>query len=408
MERSSRKNHATLFAVILGTLAGLLVVLGPKAVVKAQGAGSRPNVVYVESNISTTNGNTVLGFSNDGAGNLTPLPGSPYLTDGTGVVKNGNGVQTDADGELIVNSAGTLLFAVNEHSNTVAVFNINSDGSLSAAPGSPTASGGQAPASLGLRPLSSNTSVLVVVNKDADINQTGGTPNYTTFNVQSNGAMTLNAGSTFNLVAGTAPAQAIPFHNESKFFGIGFLANTITSYQISANGSMSQLNVATPPGASPQTLGGVLHPTKPVLYVGLPNQSQVAVYTFDSAGNLTFRTEVADPGSAVCWAAINKNGSGLYTAEFASGTITVFNINSPTNPVQLQHFALAQVGGVQAAPTNLAFDPSGKFLYVVDADGALHVLHVSAQGRLSEPSAPVSLGLSSSTIPLGLAALQVP
>ena len=390
-------------------LGGLLLALGSRRLVKAQDTGSRPNVVYVESNISTTNGNTVLGFSNDGNGNLTPLPGSPYLTDGTGVVKAGNGVQTDADGELIVNSAGTLLFAVNEHSNTIAVFNINADGSLSAAPGSPSPSGGQAPASLALRPVASrNVSILVAVNKDADINQTGGVPKYTTFTVQSDGAMAPNAGSTFNLVAGTAPAQAIMFPNESKFFGIGFLANTITSYQLSSNGLISQINSVTPPGASPQTLGGVVHPTKGVLYVGLPNQSQIAVYSFNSAGILTFLSEVADPGQAVCWLTFNKAGTGLYAAEFASGTITVFNTSKPTNPTQLQHFALTQVGGSQAEPTNIAFDPSGKFLYVVDANAALHVLHVTPQGMLSEPSAPVTRGLPAGTIPLGLAALQVP
>src|SRR5581483_851562 len=53
--------------------AGLALVL-----TTAMAAHAQVNAVYVESNISTTNNNTIIGFSNDGSGNLTPLPGSPY------------------------------------------------------------------------------------------------------------------------------------------------------------------------------------------------------------------------------------------------------------------------------------------------------------------------------------------
>src|SRR4051794_25385887 len=42
------------------------------------------NAVYVESNIAADGQNSILGYTNDGFGNMTPLPGSPYLTDGTG------------------------------------------------------------------------------------------------------------------------------------------------------------------------------------------------------------------------------------------------------------------------------------------------------------------------------------
>src|SRR5689334_4697502 len=44
------------------------------------------DVVYVESNISTPGGNSILAFRRDAQGNLTPLPGSPFLTGGTGVI----------------------------------------------------------------------------------------------------------------------------------------------------------------------------------------------------------------------------------------------------------------------------------------------------------------------------------
>src|SRR5438105_1610692 len=108
------------------------------------------NAVYVESNDPTAN--TVIGYKNDGLGNLTLLPGSPYSTGGTGWVPptgQALGFQADDDQQIITNSASTLLFAVNGHSNTIAAFTINSDGSLTPT-GPAISSAGSQPASLGL------------------------------------------------------------------------------------------------------------------------------------------------------------------------------------------------------------------------------------------------------------------
>src|SRR5215472_17508098 len=110
-------------------------------------ASAQQNLVYVNANISVSGQNAVLAFVNDGAGNLTPVAGSPFLTGGTGVSAAGSGAQIDNDGEIIINPEGTLLFAVNGNSNNVAVFKIQSDGSLVAVSGSPFASGGIQPAS---------------------------------------------------------------------------------------------------------------------------------------------------------------------------------------------------------------------------------------------------------------------
>src|SRR5512135_2726905 len=128
-----------------------VLVLGAGSVVAVQ---AQINAVYLNANIGTvSNANVVLGYSNDGSGNLTPLPGSPYSTGGTGSAPAAGmslGLQTDDDQQVIVNKAGSLLFTVNGFSNTIAVFTINSDGSLTPVAGSPSTSGGPQPASLGL------------------------------------------------------------------------------------------------------------------------------------------------------------------------------------------------------------------------------------------------------------------
>jgi len=46
---------------------------------------SLKGVVYVLANIPGENANSVLAYRNDGNGNLTQIPGSPFLTGGKGV-----------------------------------------------------------------------------------------------------------------------------------------------------------------------------------------------------------------------------------------------------------------------------------------------------------------------------------
>src|SRR5205807_849789 len=56
----------------------------------------------------------------------------------------------DADQQVVTNAAHTLLFAVNQGSDTIAVFRIARDGNLHPVKGSPFPSGGHAPTSVGL------------------------------------------------------------------------------------------------------------------------------------------------------------------------------------------------------------------------------------------------------------------
>src|SRR5205085_6618926 len=107
-------------------------------------------VVYVESNIGTPGGNSILAFRRDSQGNLTPLPGSPFPTGGTGVFDTSLQLGPfDSDQNIIANPEHSLLFAVNAGSNTIAVYRILSDGTLRPVDGSPFPSGGVNPVSVG-------------------------------------------------------------------------------------------------------------------------------------------------------------------------------------------------------------------------------------------------------------------
>ncbi|HEV2178633.1 MAG TPA: beta-propeller fold lactonase family protein [Terriglobia bacterium] len=410
MNRLSQRKRRTLFAFTFASVAALMIVLGAKRLAQAQDTGTR-NLVYVESNINTTGGNTVLGFSNDGRGNLTALPGSPYPTFGTGVVAGSGNLQIDADQQVIANPEGTLLYAVDGHSNDVAGFTINTDGSLTAIGGSPFPSGGQDPASIGYKDnaFGGGASLMVVVNKNSDPNQTGGTPNYTTFDVSSAGVMTMNPGSTFNLAAGSSPAQALVIPGQNKFFGIEFQSQRIVTYLINKNGSLSDLSSTTPPGSSAVVLGAAIDPKfKKTLYVGMPGQNQVDAFTYDAVGHVTFVNSASNPGVAVCWLVFNSAATRLYTSDSGSGTVTVYNVSSPGLPVETQHFTLSKVNGAMAEPINLSFDTTGHFIYVLDGPNqAIHILQVAANGTVTEPNPPFALtGLPAGTVPFGMAVVK--
>jgi DNA-binding beta-propeller fold protein YncE len=149
--------------------------------------------------------------------------------------------------------------------------------------------------------------------------------------------------------------------------------------------------------------GVAVHPTKNIFYTGLPADSQIGVYTYAPlTGAMTFTRTVADPGTAVCWLATNAAGTFLYVSETLSNSITVYSLATPTNPTQVQHFNLA--AGGNNGPTNLAFDATGKFLYVLTGN-TLHVLSVNAtNGTVKETITPVALPIASNDIAQGLVA----
>ena len=221
----------------------------------ATSAFAQKNLVYINGNIASSGQNAVIVLVNDGAGNLTPLAGSPFLTGGTGVGTPPAGdADWDSDGEVAINAAGTLLYAVNGNSNTIAAFKINSDGSLTTLRGSPYASGGPQPASIAYKDnaLGGGVSEMVVVNKDSDPLQTPTAPNYTTFTVGAGGVPHLNSGSAYTLPVGSSPSMALIRRGAATgFIGIEFMAGTISSYRLTRQGIMSVTNSLALPGPTP-------------------------------------------------------------------------------------------------------------------------------------------------------------
>lgn len=354
--------------------------------------------VYTESNIGTVSDqNSIYAFANDGLGNMSALPGSPYLTGGTGVQAPGSS-ELNADQEVTANQAGTALYAVNGHTNSIAAFNVNANGTLSTVAGSPFASGGQNPVSIGI-----SGKFLVVANKnfDPDQNIDDDVPNYTTFTVKRNGSLIMNPGSTLDLAANSGPSQALTSNRGHLVFGLELYTSRIASYRYNKGGRLSEVSSIPPTTEGGAFLGEIQHPTQRVLYAcNLP--STLGVYSFDSAGVISFVTAVPNEGIDICWLRTNAAGTRLYSSESVTNSLTVYDITDSLNPVQLQHFFLNAPEGFVI---NIELDPAETFLYAL-AGHDIHILNVDAAGLLSETVAPAVIPTSSGDTPMGLAVIR--
>lgn len=370
------------------------------------------DLIWLESN--SIAGNTILTFKNTGNGNPVFLGSTP--AGGIGVFDKTFALGPfDSDQNLIVNSDGTLLFAVNSGSNTIAVFRITQNG-LQPVEGSPFASGGSDPVSLGLR-----GDILAVVNKDQDPAQNANLvlPNYTTFRVSPNGQLAPVDNSTVSVAYGSSPSQALTAFQGPFLFGADFLGGLLQSFAISHDGRLRQnLPQALPNSAfahktgGHQPLGMRTHPNLPILYVDITPISEIAVYTYDERGVPSFVRTVPDSGAAPCWTVVNSTGTRLYVTNTGDNSIAVYDLTDPLNPVEIQHLVMDATTG---APFSTVIDQSDEFLYVsseqssstvTPAANAFHTLKINSDGTLTEPFSPTVLPIGG-TVPVRAQGISV-
>jgi 6-phosphogluconolactonase (cycloisomerase 2 family) len=370
--------------------------------------------------ISAAPADTIYLESNSAAGNLiftytfnftsAPVLKSTTSAGGIGVFDSTFALGPfDSDQNLVANASGTLLFAVNSGSNTIAVFNIDADGSLRAVTGSPFPSGGSDPVSVGVK-----GDTLVVVNKDQDPAQAGTAagavlPNYTTFNVLPSGQLTPVPNSTVSVAMGSSPSQALIASQGDVVFGADFLGGLLQSFKLDENGALDQnLPTALPNSIFTGLTGGHLplgmrtHPFLPILYVDITPVSKVAVYTYDHQGRLNFVHAVGDAGAAPCWTVVNHAGTYLFVTNTGDNSIEVYSLADPLNPTEVQHFVMDSNNG--GAVFSTVIDRSDNWLYVSSeqssasasvAANAFHTLKIGDDGMLSEPFAPTVLPVTS-------------
>jgi DNA-binding beta-propeller fold protein YncE len=160
------------------------------------------------------------------------------------------------------------------------------------------------------------------------------------------------------------------------------------------------------PGATtapPALLGAAASPNHNIIYAGLTGLSEVAVFSYDKTGKLSFVGATApnsQGGRAPCWVTVSPDGKYLYTGDTGSDSVGVYSLADPLHPVQLQEVFLGGPTGTPRQTTvfQVAVDPSGRFVYAISQntspDGSfqqgnqLHILAVAGDGTLSEPTGP--------------------
>ncbi|HEV3163970.1 MAG TPA: beta-propeller fold lactonase family protein [Isosphaeraceae bacterium] len=397
----------------ISTALVLLALGGLMAETAAEEPDKAKDVVYVESNDPA--GNAIFAFERHDDGSLTPLPGSPFPAGGAGITPTFDLGPFDSDQEVIVNPSHTLLFAVNGGSDTIAVFQINQDGSLTHVKGSPFPSGGSNPVSVGLA-----GNILCVVNKDQDPGHPGQfLPNYTSFRVTSQGKLIPVPFSTVFVDAGASPSQALTSPNGNLLFGADFMGGLLRSFVI-ADGGRLLARAALPlpaaefadSGAPPFPLGLAVHPERPLLYVGFVTISRLGVYHYSSSGALRFLRTVPSSGHGMCWVLLNKDATRLYTSNTGDPSVSVYDTSDdPAEPVEIQRVNMKSSGG----GFEFGLDSTGKFLHVVTQQSAptsdvsanaIHVFKVADDGKLTEvPSSPTVLPVPNFVRPQGVVAL---
>jgi DNA-binding beta-propeller fold protein YncE len=303
--------------------------------------------LYIQANDVREGQNAVLGYHRNDDGTLSPLPGSPFYTGGTGMNNDTHGKlgPHDNDTPLVISQDGKYLFTVNTHSNTIAVFTLHDDGSLQHIKGSPFSSHGVAPNS-----LSVNGHTLLVSNRNEDYHQIeklrgGENASYVSFMIDEDGS--LRKVSKIEVEGSQKPTQVhVSQTNPAIAFGCdfqvdvdfdgdearSFLAGLKPSvqgqlhvFQIGHGSNLTEKTRLQLPetnagykykgldGVPSMPLGVWTHPKQPLLYVGFVTRNELGVYRFTKDGEMLFKGSVPNSGQDICWVLPNKEGTRLYT-----------------------------------------------------------------------------------------------
>ena len=391
---------------------------GTTVPVSTGGAPAGGGVVYIESNLAQPNGNGVLAFRYLSGGDLRPTQLAEYPTGGAGAEDLTDSGVLDADHHLYMDTAKRLLFAVNQGSDTIAVFHVAADGTLTAVAGSPFPSGGFAPASVS---VSGDTAIVANKAQDGVRNLEADHPNYVTFHIGPDGSLA-QFGPTITAPLKNSPTD-VNVAPDGKFILGTEEGGPFRAFELGSGGLVSGSNSPLEPdvsifpaGLDPSKrwgLGIADSPAEKVVYIGMATVNKIAVYSYDDTGRLTFIRAVPLPGAVLpCWLHLNAAGTRLYTANAGNNTMSVLDTSNPTDPRAMQTIDLHANGN----PWDFSIDPTGKLIFLIDprarmnvppGEGqGLHTLLINSDGTLTEPSyspAPVPAALGQN--PYGMAIL---
>lgn len=347
--------------------------------------------VYV---VKSTAPNSVAAFSVNPNGSLTEIAGSPFVTGGSGGF-----VEFITPNPITSVRAGSLLFVAND--SGISAFKINpTTGSLTPVPGSPFSTipfFGQYSLTASPDGRFLFASLIRVVEGSILV-----------FRIEQNGSLTPVPGSPFPTTSGTFRIQVSP-NNQLLAVGHPF-GNKISIYRIAQNGSLtlapgSPLQVGDISAAEFNCSSNLLFATE------AGNATKIHVFNVDSNGGLApiSGSPFSGPGNASEALVLSPDERNLFVTTIDNSVIS-FNVasNGSLSVVPGSPF-LTGVEGFEHAPTQLAINEKGTFLYVsnrggsvfTDRAGSVSVFSIASNGVLSLiPASPFSTGPSGDLVSL--------
>jgi hypothetical protein len=397
---------------------------GKAALGGAHGTGG--DIIYLQTNNGNKGENAILAYRDYGDGHPELLDKGPFYTGGTGLPYSYNAGSFLSDHEIRVSNDKRFLLAVNSGDNTIAVFKIQSDGSLTMTPGSPFSSNGETPVS-----IDQWQQYIIVLNKsNHPFVPSSSPPNYSVFTLDGNGVLT--PVSKYEIREGVSPGQVLVSRTGSFVYGSNTWGYNYTPPAVRMNlftlGKDGVLKAGPDAPAfdanKPGALGMYQSEKQNVLYVAFPFAEQFSFYDINtSTGELTHAGDaVARPGcSRFC---VNHANNSLFTANTIDNSVSMFDISNAHSPRKTGELALKNSGptysGLLGTYTSsqcvsLAASTNDQRLYVISQHtnpdtssvgnfNYLHTVQVSGSGLVEEDE-PVQLPVQNKFRPRGLVVL---
>jgi 6-phosphogluconolactonase len=237
------------------------------------------NLVYVaNAGTATSSGETnYTGFTLDQGGHLRPLAGSTVtLPDGS------------QPGDVLFNGDGTKLVGARVNTSLIDSFTVDSDGLLSAAPGSPFAAQGLGPFGSEFRPT--DPSQLFVSNA----HDGAGAGTVSAYSDGADGTLSSIGSSPFPDNQ-TAPCWVEISHDGNYLFTVNTASKTISSYAIASGGDLTLLQSTPALTGAGTPEDARLSPNGTSLWVVDPSADTISGFTVNG-GTLSELTSSPTPG----------------------------------------------------------------------------------------------------------------
>jgi 6-phosphogluconolactonase (cycloisomerase 2 family) len=336
----------------------------------AAGLSAQTNFVYTNNDIP--GGNSVSAFAVSANGGLAELPNSPFATGG-----GGTGGGKFATSRIVV-SGGKYLYASNGGTANISAFAIDpSLGGLTSAPGSPFSAG--TTAAFG--------DISLAASPDGKFLFAGLVSNNTVVSFTVNADGSLSQAATINVPAAPDGMKATP---DGHYLAVALPAyigfGAVAMFSIAPDGTLSMINNMPFIGsgfvagvdvncASSQLFGGVI----------TQNTTLVDAYDINSGGTLSrlpgspFSPGVGTDSNVVL---LTPNDLLLFVSNQFSNSITAFSVD-PTGALTLAGGSPFSLSSQGANPAGIGTDQGGAFLYVASNPNLIQVLSIATGGQLT-------------------------